>query len=365
MKKSTYIIITTLSILISACKKTEPTIPLKIVKEETYTPPGYNPNLFYTKTYIAQFDYTVNDIVVDKTDPTKAFIIGPFNYHNNVYGKGIVKFTTTNNTISTYPNPFNSTADVMAFHQGSDGRHYVGGYIYDQYSATYRYFGSKLPNANTFTYSTQFYGEVSHISEVGSEIFLAGYFNQLNSTYCSPLLKVSNGIISEFGTPLINNMNYGVKCAANYNSTWFLSQESSYHGYLISSVGGNWTSNAGGGFNAKVNDLLVDNNRFFCAGNMTYDAALTNRMNFVNELINNVWVKLGSNNLPNYVNDLEYYNNVLYACGYNFVYYLDASDNKWKTKFSSNVTCGNLTKIKFINGKLYAIESNQNIIRLD
>lgn len=363
MNKSTYLILAIISLLISACKKTEPNVPLKVIKEETYTPPGYNPNLFYTKTTIVDFNNSVNDIIIDNTNNSNAFIIGNFTNYNGNIARGIVKFSSSNNSFSNYPNNFNSTTNISAFFQGSDGRHYIGGYIYDQSSMSYRYFGSKLPNSSIISYTSQLSGQVEYITEINSELFIAGYFNQYNFAYCSPLLKVSSGTITSIGTPLPNNVNNGVKNAAYFNSTWYLTQESNALGYIVSSTSGSWTPSAGGGFNSNITDLIISNNRLFCSGNMTYEFSYMNTKNYVNELIGNTWTKVGINNLSGMVNDIEIHNNILFACGNNFIYYLDTSDNRWKSKVNSNVNVGNLTNIKFINGKLYAIENGTRLVQ--
>jgi hypothetical protein len=338
------------------------------VVKETYTPPGYDPNLYNVKTLVKAFDYydRLNDIVVDSTDHSKAFILGKFYNPYTVFGfyaYGIVAFNSNDHSFSPYSNCFYNSVNVNEVYsllQASNGNHYVGGNYASQLGQTL-YFGRKTPTGTAFTYSVNLNAPVISMKELGGQIYFSGSFNLMNASPCSPVLymnALNNGSVSLYGN--ISGITTGKM--EYFNGAFFTSVTNS-PAYVQTSSGGAWTS-VGTGLNGPANDLLLAGGKLYVAGNITANANQSTLLNYVNEFNGSDWVKTGSNNLPGRVNDLEYHNNTLYACGQNFIYYLDSVDHKWKSIYSpSNVTLGNVYKIVFLNEKLYLLE-NQSLFVL-
>ncbi|MCC6371720.1 MAG: hypothetical protein IT236_11995, partial [Bacteroidia bacterium] len=264
-------------------------------------------------------------------------------------------------TLTTYPIDIklNYSYNIKSFAQ-YNGNHYLGGYWYDN-NFSYRYFGQKSPGSSSMFYNVLPTADVNALKVKDGSLYLSGNFNSLSGVggQVSPLVYI-NANTQYFGNATFST--YNVKKIAYINSTWILATNYA-NGYLLFSSGGNWYSSFGGGFDNQVNDLDVFDNTLYAAGNMQSVYTTGTPLNYVNYFDNNSnsWKPLGSNNLPGPCLDLEYYNNTLYATGYGgstYIYYLDKSTNTWKSFLSSSVKADYApTKICFVNGKLLVVEN--------
>lgn len=355
-----YLIIFCISL--SFCKKYEPGKPIPISDKQIHIPPGYDPNLYRNKisrANLTNFD-RVNDIVIDSTNSAKAYLVGYFDNPNGTFGvntTGIVSFNSSNNSFAAYSYCFfTSTSlgnEVYTLFQSSNGDHYLGGNYYSASPVSNLKFGRKTPAGALFSYTLNLDGGVRSVREFGGNIYFGGDFTQVNSSYCTPILSLStnNTSLNQVGglnTSTARKMEY-------FNSTWYITSPYAT-GYVMSSNGGLW-SIVGTGFNSYCNDMIQANGKLYVGGSMTRDVNNNMQRNYVNEFNGTDWVQVGTNNLGSQCLDLEYYNGRLYACMYNAIVYFDSASNIWKNACGTGVTFNNLSKIKFINGKLFGVEN--------
>ncbi|MBK7817204.1 MAG: hypothetical protein IPJ60_06260 [Sphingobacteriaceae bacterium] len=346
------------------CKKSEPGKPLPISDKHTHIPPGYDPTLYRNK--ISRANLTswdrINDIVIDSTNPSKAYLTGYFDNSFGTFGvytTGIVSFNSSNNSFAAYSSCFfgstSLSSEVYTLFQSSNGDHYVGGYYYSASPTVNLKFARKTPSGTAFTHTVDLNGGVRCVREQGGDIYFGGDFTQLGFAYCTPILSMNtanNSSINQVGA--LNTS--GAKLMEYVNSSWYITSPNAT-GYIMSSNGGLWAL-VGTGFNSYVNDMIQVNGKLYVGGSMTRNMNSSMFRNYVNEFDGTDWVKVGTNNLASQCLDLEYYNGKLYACMYNAIVYFGSASNSWKNACGLEVPAFvNLSKIKFINGKLYGVES--------
>lgn len=340
------------------CKKTSyPGDPMPSSSEASY-PAGYNLDLYHNRKKVTEFGSLtrINDLIVDSTNKSKAFLVGTFEFPVQSFGfsaESIVTFNSSNNVFSPYAACINPSqgGEVFSLLQSSNGNHYLGGWYTPASQFGYLAIGRKTPSGTNFTYTVNVNSSVYAIKEIGSNIYFTGGFTTLNGNSCASILyfnAANNGVVSELAQ---GNLGL-VKRFEYYNATWFAASQY-VTGYISMFDGSAWTT-AGDGFNGYVNDLLQANGKLYAGGGMYRSYFNSVNLNFVDEFNGTSWVKTGVNNLPGACNDLEFYNGKLYACGDYYIYYLDPSDNKWKNACQgSSVESQGAYMIKFINGKLY------------
>ncbi|MDZ4666004.1 MAG: hypothetical protein SGJ15_14085 [Bacteroidota bacterium] len=358
--KLIFVIIVVLSF--QFCKKSEPGKPIPISDKQTHIPPGYDPSLYRNKVIRANltgYD-RVNDIVVDSTDNSKVYLVGYFDdsvYSFSVSTTGIVRFNSNGNNFTAYSNCFfdisSLSNEIYTLFQSSNGDHYLGGNFYSATPISNLKFARKTPTGSIFTYTLDLNGGVRSVREQGGNIYFCGDFIQVNQAYCTPILSLStnNTALNQVGglnTSTAKRMEY-------FNSAWYITSQNAT-GYVVSSNGGLWAI-VGTGFNGYCNDMIQADGKLFCGGSMTSNRNNSMPRNYVNEFNGTDWVKVGANNLSSQCLDLEYYNGKLYACTYNSISYYDSASNTWKNACGSGIAFNNLSKIKFINGKLYGVEN--------
>ncbi len=355
MKTLGYPFLIILCLCFQFCKKSEPGKPLPILTKETVLPPGYNVNLYHYKKTIVQYLNVLNDIIVDSTDRSKAFLIGQFSSGSTfslASAMGIVKFSSSSNTFSQYPSPF-FYATITSLYQASNGLHYIGGSFSDgTYSGC---LGYKLPSSTSITIIGGVNDLVNCITEFGNDIYFTGNFTYYNAAPCSPLLffnKTTNAPVNSFGPQQYGT---GATRIVSYNSKPIIAGPGlSAYGRIYTTDGATWDVACGGGFNGICYDLLSYNGKVYAGGYMTNSSINTSPMHYVNEYNGSFWVPVGVNNLPGACNDIEIYNGTLYACGNQYIYSLDKNDNKWKSVVDAGtLSLGNVAMMKFLNGKLY------------
>ena len=344
-------------IIFSSCKKTDANLPLKGVDADNTNSSGS----FGTKKQLGTTSYMINDISVKNSD---IYLVGNFSSFAGISSHGIIVFHETSQTFSKYYSNLN-TCSVRSF-LSTSSEDYIGGNFTYSSGGTTAYIASKSYTSSTFnTVGGTLNGDVRVMKQDGSNVYYAGNFYYLNGSYCSRLLYQNNGIGYQFGTSLYSNYDY-VYDIEKFGSNWYIGGSIS-SGNILYSLGGSWTR-VGNGFDGHVNDLEVFNNNLYAAGNMTSDYLYSNSpMNYVNKLNGYNWGKVGSNNLPDGCNDIEMNNGIIYACGNGYLYYLDTDSNTWKNKLANTLTVGDLKKIRFVNGRLYAIEvsgGNYNFISI-
>lgn len=359
-----YLFLFVFIIIFQFCKKSEPGKPMPISDKQTYIPPGYDPTLYRNKisrANLTNYD-RINDIVIDSTNHSKAYLVGYFDNPNSTFGvytTGIVSFNSSNNTFGAYPYCFFTSAslanEVYTIFQSSNGDHYIGGYYYSASPVINLKFARKTPLSTIFTHTVDVNGGVRCVREQGGDIYFCGDFSQLGSAYCTPILSMNtiNNSINQVGG--LNTS--GARQIEYFNSSWYITSPNAT-GYIMRSNGGLWAI-VGTGFNSYVNDMIQANGKLYVCGSMTRDINNSMQRNYVNEFDGSDWVKVGTNNLASQCLDLEYYNGRLYACIYNAILYFDSASNSWKNACGSEVSFNNLSRIKFINGKLYGVESGR------
>lgn len=361
-----------------SCKKADLTKPLSVTGTEIHTPANYNPDLYYTKTDVISSQGMINNITVNSSNSTEMIILGSFNYiqltgGSPLYYSCMAKYNVTSGVLSKYPiNLSSNYSDVYSIINGSNGKDYLGGFMKEVSSNNNVFLGVKTATASFFSSNAvNLNNSIYSMKESAGKIYFTGVFSYTVpfTSYCSPVLTydMSNNSVSEFGTSM-SNLSYNNKCLEIYNNKVYVGGG---YGYIGCSSGGSW-SIPGGGFNGYVEDLNVYDNKLYAAGNMTGYYSISGNLNYVNTFneFTQVWEKVGINNLPSICKDIEWYNGNLYACGMNYIYKLDASDNKWKPVTNTTISLPDVRKIKFVNGKLYFIESSQwsgtwKIARLD
>lgn len=326
--------------------------------KDTYTPSGYNADLYHNKKVLATgLAGRVNAIVTDSMDKGNAFIIGSF-YSASIFGfntSGVVKFSAYTNSFTPYPSNFSQGSNIKCMLQASNGKHYFGGDIYNG-SSTF-YFVRKAPAGTIIEYLLPVNARANDIQEVGTDIVFTGDFGQYGAGPCAPILAIntaSNGTPAGFGGYAYT----GSQRMAYMNGEWFLSNQN-VQGYIISSTGGNWLT-AYGGFNNYCSDMVMYKGELYASGSMTKNSNNLVSLQYVNKFSFNSWYAFAANNLPGPCLDLEVYNGRLYALGYNYIYCHDPNDNKWKSAIEpSLITLNYATMFKFLNGKIYVVENNE------
>lgn len=357
MKLCRFSLFIVLLLIFQFCKKSEPGKPMPISDKQTHIPPGYDPSVYHHKQELGKCSYRViKDIIIDSSNKSNAFLIGNFYSLGSVAANGIIRFSSSTNSFSSYAVNLYSGADISSFYQASNGYHYIGGYFQHSQTLLNGTLAYKLPYSSQITFTVGVSDRVNVMKEIGSNFYAAGDFDYINTATCSPLIDINTSPVTKLGTYLgsvkINRL-------VEYNSQlWLCTNSSSYiQGYIMTLNAGTWDQLPGGGFNFYVQDLDVFNNTLYAAGQMNADRYSSTALNYVNQFNGTSWVKTGTNNLPAPCMDIEYYNNRLYACGLGYIYYLDTADNKWKSALdNSSVVVDYVTKIKFLNGRLYAVE---------
>lgn len=338
--------------LVSSCKKTSPAFPLRVLDDATTTPTSSGAVIYSTKNVITSTTSVLNEIV---SDAGNNYIIGGFTYLGGVYSPGIINFTPTipSSPYSYYTSNFYS-ANIMAYcPRTSSSQNFFGGNFKLSSTGSTNYWGYSYTGSST-TYApsgSTLNGNVYVMKNYNGFVYFSGAFTTMNSVSCAKLLYSNGYNIYQSGGTMPGATIYDME---NYNGYWYLAG-SIYTGNIRVQYGSSWNS-VGSGFNGVIYDLETINNELYAGGNTTYNGTNSVPANYVNKYNGSTWSKVGSNNLPSSCTEIEYYNGTIYACGYNYIYYLDATTNKWENKISSSISLGDIRDIEFINGKLYAIE---------
>lgn len=357
MKK---LILLSLIITMVSCKKKHDEEPQAM--EESYR--------FNSKTVLGTCDKYFNNMILDDS---KLYLVGDFEAVGGVVSKSIIIYDDVLQNFVPYNS--NVSGAITSFLPGITD--YIGGKFNLNSSSSGSCLASKPSSSSVFSEKATnlklngVSGKVEVIKKIGNEIYFGGIFKTLNgSNDFVPVLKLVGDSAYSFGgndelpSDVSNILLTDIEKIGN---TFYFSRRFTSYPVWENSNGGDWKEVAPNTFDfgsIGVSNLEVVNYVLYASTGMSVVSLVADHINSSSK-----WERVGATALPNLIDDIKYYNGVLYACGVNFLYALDPATNEWKSLVAPNVNIGTLIKMTFIKDKCYALEQDANynyqLVRFD